>query len=83
MADKKVEVRDVVYQQVAADLLGRLEEGDKILRFKEGLRFDQDDEVLMVRVIKKKAEPDTKDAVGEYFVGENGALTYKTYKAKE
>ncbi|MFA6711133.1 MAG: hypothetical protein WCS33_00255 [Candidatus Caldatribacteriota bacterium] len=76
--EKKVEVRDEVYEQIAADLINRGVDGDKIVRHKEGLRYEVDEDTFIIRVIKKKNEPE--DAVGEYALQEDGSFRYVAYK---
>jgi len=79
--EKKVETRDLVYEALAADLLAR--GAEKVVRYKEGLRVDQEDEVFIIRAVKKKVEPAEDEKVGEYFVGEDGKFTYKPLKEKQ
>ncbi len=77
---KKVDTREEVYKQLAADLLARGMEGDVVVRYKEGLRLDIDGEAHIIRVIKKKANPDKADIVGNYEVKEDGTFAYTDTK---
>lgn len=74
--EKKVETRDILYEQLAQDILSRGDQ-EEVVRYKEGLRVDINGEPHIVRVIKKKDEP--KDAVGTFKVEEDGTFKFKEY----
>lgn len=77
--EKKIETRDILYEQIAQDLLGR-GEVEKIERYKEGLRYDIDGEPHIIRVIKKKNEPEEGDLQGEYVVTDEAVFTFNAKK---
>ncbi len=77
--EKKVETRDIVYEQLAAAILAQSDE-ETVSRYKEGLRIDIDDVAHIVRVVKKKEEPKQEELLGGYAVAEDGKLTYTLYK---
>ena len=79
--EKKVETRDILYEQIAQDLLGR-GEVEKVDRYKEGLRYDVDGETHIIRVIKKKNEPETTEIIGSYSVDENSIFSFSTKKSQ-
>jgi len=64
--EKKVENRDLVYDQVASAIMQDSKLA-KIRRHKEGLELIVNGEVFAVRVIKKKESLSEKDFRGEYF----------------
>lgn len=64
--EKKVETRDLVYDQVASAIM-QDSKLSKIRRHKEGLELTVNGEVFAVRVIKKKEALDEKEFRGEYF----------------
>ena len=64
--EKKIEVRDMVYEQVAAALMQ--DQNLSILRkHKEGLEYRLNGEIFAIRVVKKKEELDEADFRGEFF----------------
>lgn len=80
--EKKVETRDIVYEQVASAIM-QDSKLDKIRRHKEGLEFKLNGEMFAVRVIKKKEDLDSKEFKGEYFHDSKAnAFGYREYKSK-
>ncbi len=73
---EKVEVRDVVYEMLAQLIVER-EDFDSIARYKEGLRLEMEGETFIVKVIKKKSEPDKADKRGDYVV-KDGVFLYES-----
>lgn len=85
MADskvKKVETRDLVYDQVASAIM----QDSKLAtlrRHKDGLELKVNHETFAIRVIKKKDELSKKDFRGEYFHDEeNDSFGFKQYKTQ-
>lgn len=75
--EKKIETRDILYEQLAQGILAR-GEVEQVERFKEGLKTEVDGETHIIRVIKKKNEPE--DLVGVYKVTEDGAFRFVEQK---
>ncbi len=79
--ETKVEIRDMVYENVASALMQDNAKLTKIRKHKEGLEFSMNGEVFAIRVIKKKVPLVEKEFRGEYFHDETAnAFGYKDYK---
>ena len=80
----KNETRDEVYEILAKLLVDDYfhQEG-KIMRYKEGLRFDYGEETHIIRVIKKKSEPEKNDIIGQYGENEKGQFHYMDLKEEK
>jgi len=77
--EKKVDTRDIVYDQVASAIM-QDSNLQKIRRHKEGLELSVNGELFAVRVIKKKDALTVKDFRGEYFHDEKAnAFGFKSY----
>lgn len=82
--EKKVEIRDIAYEQVASAIMQDRPEVSVIRKHKEGLELSVNGETVVVRVIKKKAELDAKEFRGEYFHDEKDqSFGYREYGKKE
>lgn len=79
--EKKVETRDILYEQIAQDLLGR-GEVENVERYKEGLKYEVDGETHIIRVIKKKNEPEAAEMIGSYSVDENSIFSFSPKKSQ-
>lgn len=81
--EKKVEVRDLAYEELASAIMQSRANLDTVRRHKEGLELNVNGEIVVVRVIKKKADLDKKEFRGEYFHDAKAqAFGYKEYEAK-
>jgi hypothetical protein len=74
----KVEIRDVAYEQVASAIM-QDSKLTKLKRHKEGLELVVNGEVVVLRIIKKKAELDSKEWRGEYLL-DNTGFRYEALK---
>jgi len=82
MAEKKVEIRDIAYEQVASAIM-QDSQLSVLKRHKEGLVLEVNGEVIVLRAIKKKADLDKNEFRGEYFHDEkDNVFAYREYKAK-
>ena len=81
--EKKVEIRDIAYEQVASAIMQDRRNLSKIRRHKEGLELEVNGETVVLRVIKKKAQLDEKEFRGEYFHDEQDqSFGYTNYREK-
>ncbi len=64
--EKKIELRDIAYEQIASAIM-QDQNVDVIRKHKEGLEYKVNGEVFAVRVVKKKEALDPKEFRGEFF----------------
>lgn len=81
--EKKVEIRDVVYQELATLMVQASTDGEAVFRYKEGLRVDNGEDTLIIRVIKKKSAPEISEKVGSYVLQEDGSVKYVESQEKD
>ncbi len=65
--EKKIELRDIVYEMLASAIMQDNHNLQEIRKHKEGLEFNINGEVFAVRVVKKKAKLTEDGFIGVYF----------------
>ena len=81
MAEKKVELRDMVYERVASAIM-QDRNIDVIRKHKEGLEYELNGEIFAVRVVKKKEKLKESEFKGEFFFdAKHQAFGYRETKA--
>ncbi len=80
MPEKKIDLRDIGYEELASALMSQREHLNIIKRHKEGLVFDVNGETVVLRMVLKKKELDEKAWRGEYFHDEKlNQFGYRAY----
>ncbi len=78
--EKKVDIREMVYERVASALMQDNHTLTRIRRHKEGLEFQFNDEIFALRAVKKKDKLSKTDFRGEYFLDtQDNSFGYKEY----
>jgi len=81
--EKKVEVRDLAYDELASAIIQNRPNLTEIRRHKEGLELNVNGEIVVIRVVKKKADLDESEFRGKYFYDEKEqAFGFQDFKEK-